>query len=91
MAAQFSKEPLKSKMDAARAAVGVHERTFLQETPKGDLVIVTLEGETPFESFGKVIADPALADFAKWVAEVHGFEPNAPPPAPPKMIYDSRG
>lgn len=43
MSAKFSEEPLKSKMDAVRAAAGVHERTFLQETPNGDLVIVTVE------------------------------------------------
>jgi hypothetical protein len=91
MAAQFLKGPLKSRMDAARAAAGVHERTYLQETPKGDFVIVTLEGATPFESFGKLLADPAMADFGKWAADVHGFDPNAPPPAPPKLVYDSRG
>ena len=90
MASQFSKEPLKSKMDASRAAAGVHERTYLQETPKGDLVIVTLEGATPFESFGKVLADPAMADFAKWAADVHGLDPNAPSSAPPKLVYDSK-
>ena len=90
LAAQFSKEPLKSKMDRARAAAGVHERTYLQETPKGDLVIVTLEGANPLEAFGKILSDPANAEFAKWAAEVHGFEPNAPPPAPPKLVYDSR-
>ncbi len=90
MAAQFSHEPLKSKLNAAREAVGVHERTFLQETPKGDLVIVTLEGATPFESFMKILADPAMAEFAKWAADVHGLDPTAPPPAPPRLVYDSR-
>jgi hypothetical protein len=87
---QLSKGALKSKLDAVRAAAGVHERTFLQETPGGDVVIVTLEGATPFASFLKVMADPAMADFAKWVADVHGLDPNGPPPAPPKLIYDSR-
>jgi hypothetical protein len=90
MAAQISKEPLKSKLNASRAAAGVHERTYLQETPKGDLVIITLEGPTPFESFLKVMADPAMADFSKWVAEVHGLDPNGPPPTPPKLVYDSK-
>jgi len=70
---------------------GVHERTFLQEAPKGDFVIVTLEGATPFESFGKMMADPSMPEFAKWAAEVHGFAPDAPPPSPPKLVYDSRG
>ena len=53
-------------------------------------MIVTLEGANPLESFGKLIADPAMADFAKWVGEVHGVDPHAPPPAPPKLIYDSK-
>ena len=90
MAAKFSTEPLKSKLNASRAAAGVHERTFLQETPNGDVVIVTLEGANPAEAFGKMMADPAMADFAKWAAEVHGLDPNAPPPPVPKLVYDSR-
>jgi hypothetical protein len=90
MAAQLSKEPLKSKLNATRAAAGVHERTYLQETPKGDLVIVTLEGATPFESFMKMVGDPSLAEFNQWVAEVHGLDPSGPPPAPPKLVYDSK-
>jgi hypothetical protein len=90
MAAKFATEPLKSKLNASRAAAGVHERTFLQETPMGDLVIVTLEGENPFESFLKMMADPSMADFAKWAAEVHGVDPTAAPPAAPKLVYDSR-
>jgi low affinity Fe/Cu permease len=31
----------------SRRRAGLHERTFLQSTPMGDLVIVTLEGEDP--------------------------------------------
>jgi hypothetical protein len=89
MAAQFLTGPLKPKMDAARAAAGVHERTYLQETPHGDFVIVTLEGANPLESFGRLMADPALADFGKLAADVHGFDPSGPPPAPPKLVYDS--
>jgi hypothetical protein len=91
MAAQFSSGPFKSKMDASRAAAGVHERTYLQESPAGDLVIVTLEGANPVEAFGRMMADPAMADFAKWAADVHGMGPNSPPPAPAKLVYDSRG
>jgi len=90
MAAQLSGGPLKDKLDKSRAAAGVHERTFLQETPKGALVIVTLEGANPGEAFVKMMADPALADFAKWAADVHGLDPHAPPPAAPKLVYDSR-
>ena len=31
----------------SRRRAGVHERTFLQQTPMGDLVIVTLEATIP--------------------------------------------
>ena len=31
----------------SRRRAGVHERTFLQQTPMGDVVIVTLEGRDP--------------------------------------------
>lgn len=91
MAAHFRAGPLKAKMDAAREAAGAWERTYLQETPKGDLVIVTLEGANPLESFGKILADPTMAEFGKWAADVHGLDPNDPPPAPPTLVYDSQG
>jgi hypothetical protein len=90
MADQFAKEPLKSKLDAVRVRAGVHERTFLQETPHGDFVIVTLEGANPFEAFGKMMADTSMPEFAKWAADVHGMDPSAPPPSTPKLVYDSR-
>jgi len=38
---------------ASRKAMGVLERTFLQPTPMGDMVIVTLEGDSPGEAFGR--------------------------------------
>jgi hypothetical protein len=90
MADQFSNGPLKSTLDASRARAGVHERTFLQETPHGDFVIVTLEGDSPHEAFATLMQDPALKDFAEWAADVHGLDPDGPPPAPPRLIYDSR-
>jgi len=39
----------------SRRAAGVHERTFLQQTPMGDLVIVTLEGDDPGHAFGQMM------------------------------------
>ena len=90
MADSFDKEPMKSKLKASRTAAGVHERTFLQETPHGDFVIVTLEGAAdPAAAFAKMMADPNMKDFAAWAADVHGMDPNAPPPPMPKLIYDS--
>jgi hypothetical protein len=60
----------------SRQRAGVHERTFLQSTPMGDLVIVTLEGDDPGRAFGKMMsADDA---FTKWFAErakvIHGVD-----------------
>jgi hypothetical protein len=37
-------------------AVGVHERTFVQRTPAGDLLIITLEGDDPAASWTKIMA-----------------------------------
>ncbi|MHB1417044.1 MAG: hypothetical protein ACYC1C_17490 [Chloroflexota bacterium] len=66
----------------SRRRLGLRERTFLQETPKGDLVIVTVEGENPtrlLEWFGS--GDP----FARWMSEaaanVHGADLSQPLPA----------
>ena len=38
---------------ALRTHLDVHERTFLQETPHGETVIVTLEGSNPEEALAK--------------------------------------
>lgn len=89
MADKFSHEPIKSRLNASRKAAGVRERTFLQETPHGDMVIVTLEGDNPHEAFGKMMADPSMRDFAEWAADVHGIDPNSPPPPMPRLVYDS--
>ena len=35
----------KAEFAASRRSLGVRERTFLQHTPQGDLVLVTLEGD----------------------------------------------
>ena len=74
---------------ASREAAGVHERSFLQETPNGDFVILTFEGDDPQASFAKIMASmpPDFGDFAK---EVHGLDVNAPPPPLPKLVFDSR-
>lgn len=85
---QVTDGPMKARMDALRKAAGVHERTFVQETPHGDFVIITLEGNDPLTAFGEMMADPSMADFAVWAADVHGMDPDAPPPSP-RLIYDS--
>jgi len=75
-----------------RKRLGVRERTFLQETPMGNFVVVTLEGEDPasaFTSFGA-----GNDEFTKWfmsqVKEAHGVDLTAPPQGPlPELVVDS--
>ena len=78
-----------AEFSESREAVGVHERTFVQRTPAGDLLIITLEGENPTASWEKIIAEMP-PEFAEFAAEVHGMDLNAPPPPPPELIFDSR-
>ena len=80
---------IKAETDKVREEAGVYERTFLQKTPNGDLVIVTLEGENPAESFGKMISGMP-DEFVKFVQDVHGFDLKGPPPPLPQLVYDSR-
>jgi hypothetical protein len=77
---------------ASRRAAGVHERAFLQSTPMGDLVIVTLEGDDPGQAFGKMMS--ADDDFTRWfigrAEEVHGVDLSVRPTgAPSKLIVDT--
>lgn len=76
----------------SRARMKVHERSFLQHTPAGDTVVVTLEGDDPenaFKSFGK-----GDSEFTRWFVEnvknIHGMDLTTPPPGPtPELIVDS--
>ena len=73
---------------ASRDAAGVHERTFLQETPAGDFVVLTFEGENPAEGFGKIMANMP-ADFAECTRSPWS-DANGPPPAMPTLVFDSK-
>ena len=74
----------------SRREAGVRERTFLQETPMGDLVIVTLEGDDPGRSFGQMLT--ATDAFSQWFGEramaVHG-DLAKPTAAPSELVVDS--
>ena len=79
---------------ASRKAMGVRERAFLQPTPMGDMVIVTLEGDSPGEAFGRFVtsSDP----FARWFIgkanEVHGIDIAQASAGPmPELVADSAG
>lgn len=41
---------------ASRRSAGVRERTYLQATPMGELVLVTLEGDDPGASFAQMMS-----------------------------------
>jgi hypothetical protein len=72
--------PRRAEFTESRHKAGVHERTFLQSTPMGDLVIVTLEGDDPGHAFAKIMsADDAFTTwFAERGAAVHGIDPRTP-------------
>jgi len=82
----------RDEFEASRKAAGVRERTFLQETPMGDLVLVTLEGDNPDQAFGKMMS--ADDEFTKWFTEraqaVHGVDLRLPPTAAPsELVVDT--
>jgi hypothetical protein len=79
---------------ASRKGLGIRERTFLEPTPMGDLVIVTLEGDSPAEAFRRFVTstDP----FARWfigrVNELHGMDIAQASAGPmPELVLDSAG
>lgn len=77
----------------SRRQYGVHERTFFQSTPQGDMVIVTLEGDDPAGFFPRFAQ--GTDEFTRWflqqAKEVHGFDlTQAAQAAPPSLVIDSR-
>jgi len=82
----------REEFQASRRDAGVHERTFFQSTPMGDLVIVTLEGDDPSASFGRLLQQHG--DFADWflahASDLHGFDLSQVPAGDPsELVIDS--
>jgi hypothetical protein len=78
----------------SRRRAGLHERTFLQHTPSGDLVIVTLEGENPRRAFEEMVTqtDPFMTWFRGRVEEFHGVDLSKPMrDVTSEMVIDSAG
>jgi len=73
----------------SRESAGVHERSFVQHTPAGDFLIITLEGDDPAASWAQIMTTmpPEFAEFAK---DVHGLDVDAPLPTLPELFFDSR-
>jgi hypothetical protein len=79
---------------ASRKGIGARERTFLQPTPMGDLVVVTLEGDNPAQAFGKFVSskDPFTLWFLEQVKDVHGVDLTQAASGPmPQLVIDSAG
>ena len=74
----------------SRRRLGIHERVFLQATPMGDLVLVTIEGEDPSGAFRALATqeDPFSVWFRDRVREYHGVDlaEVAETPMPEKVL-----
>ena len=66
----------KQEFDDSRRRIGVRERTFLQTTPQGDFVVVTLEGDSPVDSLKRFAESDD--SFSRWFSQMvkacHGLE-----------------
>lgn len=79
---------------ASRRSASVRERTFLQATPMGELVVVTLEGDDPLASFAQMVSRDD--EFTRWFIakanECHGMDLSQPmPESPSQLVIDSEG
>jgi hypothetical protein len=85
--------PRREEFAESRRRAGVHERTFLQQTQMGDLVIVTLEGDDPGQAFGQMMSstDAFTAWFIERATAVHGIDPSSLPTAgsPSELVVDT--
>jgi len=84
--------PRRAEFTASRAAAGAHERTYLQQTPMGDIVIVTLEADDPGRSFGQMMAatDPFSVWFLGRVKALHGVDLSVPMTgSPSELVIDT--
>ncbi len=93
---QFMSElqgPRYNEFKASRDRYGIHERDFLQHTPQGDVVVVTLEGNDPMSAFQKQTMDqsPFINWFLQQVKEIHGIDlRQGHPGEPPQVVIDSQ-
>jgi hypothetical protein len=83
-----------AEFSASRKRLGVRERSFLQQTPMGDFVLVTLEGEDPIAAFAQF--GQGTDEFTQWfvdcVKAIHGFDLREPMQGGiPEMVIDSEG
>jgi len=77
------KGPRRKEYKASRKKAGIsHEHVWLQHTPQGDFVVVSVVGKNPEKMVERFAAskDPFDKWFMAQIAEVHGVDPNKMPP-----------
>ena len=88
---QELKDSRQQEFAESRRGAGLHERTFLQQTPMGDLVIITLEGDDPGQAFGQLLTGSDA--FSKWFGEhamaAHGDLQLPTTGSPSELVADS--
>ena len=88
---QELKDSRQQEFAESRRGARLHERTFLQQTPMGDLVIITLEGDDPGQAFGQLLTDSDA--FSKWFGEhamaAHGDLQLPTTGSPSELVADS--
>lgn len=86
--------PRHSEYQASRRRHGMTiERSYLQHTPQGDLVIVYTEADHPEQLLARIAAsqDPFDVWFKQQLQEIHGVDFNQPPPGPPpELLFDQQ-
>ena len=78
----------KKNADAIRHAARVRERSFLQETPDGHMVISTFEGRDPVAGFSQLMQNLS-SEFSELLMEVHGLDVNSLQMQIPELVYNS--
>ena len=77
----------------SRKHLNVHERTYHQKTPMGEMIVVTLEGDNPEYALSQF--SKGNDDFTRWfvqqVNEIHGIDLNNTDQIPvPELVLDSK-
>jgi hypothetical protein len=84
--------PRREEYDALQRRFGVRSRVFLQQTPEGDLVLVTMDGDDSYRAMQQMYAgnDSFTEWFVVQVKDIHGIDLREPPPGPPpELVLDS--
>ena len=78
------KGPRKKEYQASRKKAGItHEHVWLQHTPQGDFVVVSVVGKDAPNMMERLAASKGAFDkwFLEQVADIHGIRPDSMPPA----------